>query len=126
MTSRALSIFALVLLTVGLLAGTAGPLRAMAPHHQHHHGMTADAGEPCATEAAGHAAPCDRHHDGDGTPTHRHGGPGCVCMVGACDLTVLPARLESVAYARLAGLLPAAERMPAARIPTPPLRPPRA
>lgn len=51
MIASGLGILALLLLTVGLLAGTAGSGRAMAQaHHQHHQGTAAPAAEPCATD----------------------------------------------------------------------------
>ena len=128
MIARALGILALLFLTVGLWAGTAGPGRAMA-HVHHQHGVAVAAEEPCAGQPTPAAeAPCEGmpagHHDG-GVPAHEHGSAGCICAVGACDLSVLPGRLEAVTYTRLAGLPPAAERMPPALHHAPPLKPPR-
>ena len=123
MMFRAVSFLALLVLTVGLLAATAGPARAMA-HHHHAPPAAAQAEEPCVPVELSMADCADAHHDG--APAHRHGTAGCLCVVGACDLTALPSRLGTVVYDSVGVLLPLADRSPPAVAHAPPLKPPRA
>lgn len=121
---RWLSILTLMLFAVGLLAGGAASARMVdhhgpVAHHEagHHHAghqqASADCdGVPCESDAPAKA--------------HRHGAAGCFCMIGACDLTGLPAgQGEPFAY-RLVALFSPREALPAALDHPPPLRPPRA
>ena len=121
MMSRAVSLLALIVLAVGLLAGAAGPARAMA--HHHHAPPAAQAEEPCVSAELS-VAGCDSGHHGG--PTHRHGAAGCLCVVGACDLSALPLRVAGAAYGIMDVLRPPADRSPPAVAHAPPLKPPRA
>jgi len=125
MMSRILGLLALILLAAGFVTGTAAPAHAMA--HHHHAPAISAAGEPCTPEvlsSAEHAADCATHHGG--FPVHRHGAAGCLCAVGACDLSALPARLAVAVYGPVDILLPATDQAPSAFAPAPPLKPPRA
>lgn len=126
--SRLLSLFALLVLAAGLLAGGSVPVRAAVGHH--HHATHTQAPEPCDTAAADTAAPCETHHqsDQDDGPTkrHTHGTAGCLCLTGACDLTALPIRHGEPLAHRLPTVLPSGEEQPAAIVHAPPLPPPRA